>query len=222
MINYSEIDLIQQCAVAAFVIDTSHRVVYWNSACEQLTGVEAGAVIGTDLHGQVFYEPARYCLSDFMIDGTLGQLAEQYGVYGKSTLFSGGWHAEGWYPDLGDRRRYITFDTALIHSQEGNLIGAIETLQDITERKQVEEEYRDLTVKLRVLLDRSKALKGLLPICASCKKVRGDDGNWSKLESYVTESFGVQFSHGICADCAQEKYPEFIESIEKGDRHGQI
>lgn len=53
-----------------------------------------------------------------------------------------------------------------------------------------------------------KTLRGILPICANCKKIRTDDGAWQALESYLSQHTDAQFSHGICADCMQELYPE--------------
>jgi rubrerythrin len=54
-----------------------------------------------------------------------------------------------------------------------------------------------------------KTLQGMLPICASCKKIRDDKGYWNKIEAYLTEHTEARFSHGICPDCVKELYPEF-------------
>jgi len=56
--------------------------------------------------------------------------------------------------------------------------------------------------------------RGLLPICASCKRVRDDKGYWNQLEAYVRDHSEAEFSHGICPDCAEKLYPEFAN---KGD-----
>ena len=56
-----------------------------------------------------------------------------------------------------------------------------------------------------------KTLQGLLPMCASCKKIRDDDGYWNKVESYLSQRSDVQFSHGICPDCQRKYYPELFE-----------
>ncbi|NTW50600.1 MAG: response regulator, partial [Chlorobiales bacterium] len=53
-----------------------------------------------------------------------------------------------------------------------------------------------------------KTLKGLLPICAKCKKIRDDKGYWNQIEEYMKEHAGVEFSHGICPECMQQLYPE--------------
>jgi len=55
-----------------------------------------------------------------------------------------------------------------------------------------------------------RQLKDMTPICASCKKIRDEKGCWHKLESYILEHTGSTFSHGICPECREEMYPEFI------------
>ncbi|MFA6293919.1 MAG: response regulator, partial [Victivallales bacterium] len=58
-----------------------------------------------------------------------------------------------------------------------------------------------------------KTLQGLLPICASCKKIRDDTGYWKKLENYITEHSEAVFSHGICPDCFEKHYPDYAKKI---------
>jgi len=84
-------------------------------------------------------------------------------------------------------------------------------LFDITERKAVEAERERLLVELQATQDEVKTLKGLLPICASCKKIRDDDGFWNQIEAYITQHSDAHFSHGICPECLKRLYPEFGE-----------
>jgi len=63
--------------------------------------------------------------------------------------------------------------------------------------------------KLNQTLNEVKKLRGLLPICSFCKKVRDDQGYWNMLESYIEEHSDTQFSHSICPDCAKKHYPEY-------------
>lgn len=60
-------------------------------------------------------------------------------------------------------------------------------------------------------LARVKILTGLLPICASCKSVRDDQGYWNRIEAYVSAHSEAEFSHGICPDCFQRLYPEYAD-----------
>lgn len=202
--------LIQHCAVAVFVIDTKHRVVIWNKACEELTGIKADVMIGTKHHWQAFYEHDRPCLSDLIIDGKYDAIPDYYTVYGKSPLLTDGWHAEGWYSGLGGSKRYIIFDAAPIYDIRGNTYGAIETLQDITKRKRIEEEHIRLAKELEEALDKVKMLSGLLPICASCKKIRDDSGYWNQIEGYIEAHSEAEFTHFVCPECLKKLYPEYF------------
>lgn len=81
--------------------------------------------------------------------------------------------------------------------------------QEIERRKQVEAEKEVLIEDLRRALSEVKTLRGFLPICASCKKIRDDDGYWQQLERYVQAHSEAKFSHGICPECAKELYPGY-------------
>jgi two-component system, response regulator PdtaR len=70
-------------------------------------------------------------------------------------------------------------------------------------------ELRRLNIELQLALDNVKALKGLLPICASCKKIRDDKGYWEGVETYIKKHADVEFSHGLCPDCISRLYPEY-------------
>jgi PAS domain S-box-containing protein len=81
--------------------------------------------------------------------------------------------------------------------------------RDITDRRQVEEGREKLIRELREALDNIKTLKGLLPICASCKKIRDDTGYWNQIEIYVATHSEAAFSHSLCPACAEKLYPGF-------------
>jgi hypothetical protein len=55
----------------------------------------------------------------------------------------------------------------------------------------------------------------MLPICASCKKIRDDKGYWKQIESYIRDHSEAEFSHGICPECAEKFYPEIFGKVEK-------
>jgi PleD family two-component response regulator len=71
--------------------------------------------------------------------------------------------------------------------------------------------------ELRKALAKIKTLSGLLPICASCKKIRDDQGYWTQLESYISEHSEAEFTHGCCPECMKKLYPEMYEK-----KHGDI
>lgn len=80
--------------------------------------------------------------------------------------------------------------------------------------KQNEEALREERDRLQQYIDTVKVLNGLLPICASCKKIRDDKGYWSQVEIYIAQRSGAQFTHGICPDCAQRLYPSIFEGVD--------
>jgi CheY-like chemotaxis protein len=76
-------------------------------------------------------------------------------------------------------------------------------------RTQQEEQTR-LIQELQEALSKVKMLSGLLPICASCKKIRDDHGYWHQVESYIRAHSQAEFTHGLCPDCARKLYPEIF------------
>jgi len=84
-------------------------------------------------------------------------------------------------------------------------------IRDITLRKRIEEERRKLTYDLQDALTKIKRLTGLLPICASCKKIRDDKGYWNELEAYISEHSEAEITHGFCPDCLKTLYGVVLE-----------
>jgi len=83
------------------------------------------------------------------------------------------------------------------------------------EKQQAAAEREKLIIQLQEALEKVKTLRGFIPICASCKKVRDDKGYWTQVEAYVSEHTLAEFSHGICPDCAKRLYPEYY--VETGE-----
>ena len=78
----------------------------------------------------------------------------------------------------------------------------------------VDAEKEQLIAKLQNALATIKRLHGILPICASCKKIREDNGAWTQLESYISEHTEAEFSHGLCEECSRRLYPQYFKSGE--------
>ena len=133
-------NLIRNSATATFVLDRTHRIMLWNRACEELTGLTEAEMIGTDDQWKPFYSAKRPTVADVIIDNKLDSIPELYTSYSKSALNPQGIKAEGWYKNLGGKDRYIIFEAAPIFNSGGVLIAAIETLQDVTESKKLEEQ----------------------------------------------------------------------------------
>ena len=79
------------------------------------------------------------------------------------------------------------------------------------ERKRADQEREKLIADLQEALTRIKTLSGLLPICASCKKIRDDKGYWNQIETYIGQHSDANFSHSICPSCVKALYPQIAE-----------
>ena len=82
---------------------------------------------------------------------------------------------------------------------------------DITERKRAEEQREKLVRELTEAMAQVKQLRGMLPICSACKKIRDDAGYWNQIETYIRKHTDVEFSHSVCPDCFRKLYPEYSD-----------
>lgn len=102
-----------------------------------------------------------------------------------------------------------------VRERTAELLNANEALkEEVTQRRKAEEEREKLIRELQDALAEVKTLSGLLPICASCKKIRDDNGYWSQIEEYIRKHSDAEFTHGLCPECAAELYPEFFKPKE--------
>jgi two-component system, response regulator PdtaR len=84
------------------------------------------------------------------------------------------------------------------------------TIEMALYKHQMEQERRKLTAELREALAKLKVLSGLLPICASCKNIRDEEGYWHRVEKYIRDHSEADFSHSVCPACACRLYPEYF------------
>lgn len=110
--------------------------------------------------------------------------------------------------DANGRLRDVEVHGFPIFDDQGKVVQMIEYSIDISERNRVARERETLIVDLRKALQKLKTLSGLLPICASCKKIRDDSGYWNNLELFIIEHSNAEFTHGLCPECAQRLYPK--------------
>lgn len=90
------------------------------------------------------------------------------------------------------------------------------------ELKKLRDEQACLIEQLKKALDEVKTLSGLLPICASCKKIRNDTGYWEQIENYISAHSEAQFTHSLCPDCVARLYPDFHEGADKDKKKGTV
>jgi PAS domain S-box-containing protein len=116
--------------------------------------------------------------------------------------------------DEKGEKRWLSTSKLPLKDRNDKIVGLVGIGRDITERKRAEEERERLISELQNALADIKTLTGLLPICASCKKIRDDQGYWTQLEAYIQDRSDTRFSHSICPDCAAKLYPNY--KIKKG------
>lgn len=126
--------------IATFVINADHIVTHYNNACAQLLGVPASEVVGKRGLGKIFYGVERPVMADLIVDGAmLNIISDLYqNNYRSSLIIPDAYEAEGFFPRLGSSGRWLFFTAAPLKETSGAIVGAIETLQDITERKVAE------------------------------------------------------------------------------------
>lgn len=126
--------------IPAFVIDKNHKVLFWNKALEQLSGIKADVITGTDHHWKAFYDKERPCMIDLLIDNRNDMIPQWYKrKYIRSVLLEDAYEATDFFPSLGVRGKWLHFTGAVIKDSTGNIVCGLETLEDITERKRAEE-----------------------------------------------------------------------------------
>ena len=132
--------IIQGNSIPTAVIDRNHFVTHWNTACENLTGIPAREMIGTKKQWSAFYPEQRPIMADLIVDKVSEKKIRRYynDRYRKSIVIKGAYEAENFFPYVGEGDKWLFSTAAPLRDIEGKLTGAIETWQDITERKKAE------------------------------------------------------------------------------------
>ncbi len=143
--------IIQGSPIPTFVIDRQHTIIHCNRAYEALMGVSMDKILG--ISSSQFAR--RRQLADLMVDGAgESAIAEHYaGSYRESEVVEEAYDAAEFFPAMGEKGKWLYFTAAPLKDDEGKVVGAIETLQDVTERKVAEEDLRTSERRLRTLLD---------------------------------------------------------------------
>jgi PAS domain-containing protein len=161
LLNMSQVlnQILDNDPVATFVIDGDHRITHWNKACERLTGRDGWDMRGATDKGSVFYGEPRSLLSDLIVDGAdAAHLENHYlGRIRTSRVIDGAFEAEDYFPNFGDGGRWLFFTAAPLRDATGQIVGAIETLQDVTRRHLVEEELTRHRNQLEILVSERTA-----------------------------------------------------------------
>lgn len=132
--------ILQGSPIPAFVIDRNHRILHWNTALEELTGIKAADVLQTDRQWSAFYRMERPCLVDLLIDGSLAEVSNWYlDQWKRSELIEDAYESTLFIPILGESGKWLHFTAGVIPDASGSPMWGIETLVDITESRKAAE-----------------------------------------------------------------------------------
>jgi two-component system cell cycle sensor histidine kinase/response regulator CckA len=181
-------------------------ILSWNKAAEQIYGYPAEEIVGQS--ALVLVPPARK--AEF--DAALEKIRH-------------GEHVN-WFDTVRIRKDGTPVEVSVtlspIAGPTGEIIGTSSIARDITGQRQEEAERLKLIEDLTEALAQAKTLRSLLPICASCKKIRDDHGYWQQLEVYFQEHQHIDFSHSVCPECAERLYPEFAHRHPNADNGAKV
>lgn len=184
---------------AIFSRDMAGTILSWNSAAERMYGHAAREAIGKPI--SIIVPPDRINeLADIQ-----EKLQQGERIAGMETTRM---HKDG-------RRVEVSMTISPIKDDQERVVGASVIARDITERKRLEQERLTLISELREAISKVKQLSGLLPICASCKRIRDEKGSWQQVEVYVHAHSQADFTHSICPDCTKELYPDIYLKMQK-------
>ncbi|MEE9910888.1 MAG: PAS domain S-box protein [Deltaproteobacteria bacterium] len=143
--------IIEGSPIPSFVINKEHQVILWNRACVELTGSSAEGMLGTSDHYKSFYSVKRPLVVDLIVDNDIDGLNKFYGAkkVKKSDKVLGAYEAYDHFDNLGGLSRYMYFLAAPIYDEDGNIIAAMETLQDISREEELTRSLREYAETLQ-------------------------------------------------------------------------
>jgi PAS domain S-box-containing protein len=139
--------------IPQFVIGKDHKILYWNSALEQLSGLKSSDMIGTDNQWMAFYSEKKPCLADILLDESKEKINSAYnGIINPSKLVKNAYEVTKFFPSIGAQGKWLYFTSASIKNAEGETVAVLETLEDINKTKILEEELKNSLNEKNVLI----------------------------------------------------------------------
>lgn len=191
-------DITSQLAEGIYVLDVHGKITFMNPEAERLLGWTLDELNEKGAHNLVHHRRA---------DGTPlpFEACDIHNVIHSGKSFVS-------VDEVFVKKDGTVFPVSVVSSpifENGNVVASVTAFRDITSRKEIEQEREQLLLAYEDARHNIKTLKGLMPICASCKRIRDDKGYWNQIESYIQQHSDAEFSHGICPECAKRIYPKY-------------
>ena len=186
---------------AIITADKTGKIAFCNAAAQKLFGYSEDALVGksvSTLMPERFRDAHERGMARVVSTGKSNLIDETIELFG-----------------LTQKGREFPVELSLSSWMSGEDTFYTGIIRDISERKQHEKERDALIDSLQKSLSKVRKLSGLLPICASCKKIRDDSGYWNQIEAYIRDHSEAEFSHGICPECSKRLYPEYHRTVLK-------
>ncbi len=145
--------ILESSPIATFVLDKKHRITHWNKSLQELTGIPAEEIVGTNQQWRAFYEEERPIMADLILDGAVGKIETYYAGKFRPSALVGGYEAVDFFPRFGKEGKWLFFTVSPLFDDQGTMTGAMTTLQDITALKRVENELKEREIRYRLLAE---------------------------------------------------------------------
>ncbi len=177
-------EIIEAIGYAVSLQDKNFKIIYQNKLAKKIIGNHTGEFCYQAFeHNEVVCDKCPLALS--FKDGKV-HTVERRNPYKKELI--------------------VEITSSVIKDSKGVIIAGIEAVKNITRRKKMEKEQARLVLELKDALRKVKTLKGLLPICACCNKVRDDKNNWTRVDVYIRDHSEAEITHGYCPDCVKKQF----------------
>lgn len=152
--------------IPIFIINKSHKVIFWNKACEDLTGIPSKEILKTTNHWKAFYNRKKKTLADYMVDNASYSVIKKRfsSKLTKSKSLEGGYELLAYYPDVNKKGKWLFSTTMLLKNTRGKVVGALETLQDTTKEVLAQKELKKANRELNKANDRLQKLTLIDPL----------------------------------------------------------
>lgn len=229
LMNYEKSkEIIRISPIPKFVIDKDHKVIYWNRALEKYTNIPASNIIGTKMHWKAFYDSERPCMADFIVDKRIEDIHKWYPGKDKRSKFVVRYHgynskssgdaceAIDFFPTIGKEGKWLHFTAEAIRNSKGEIIAAVETLEDISKQIAAQEETQRLKENEAFLREIHYKVKNNIEIIRSLINIQSNytyAGTFKEMHNFLN---AIAIIHEVLYqsdNLLKIKFKDYIEKL---------